>query len=178
MRHRFSSKGQLFMVNFIRETGRLSPAIFSSFGHLLISNSCRDVRWRSPVQSNISRFDKSNRYRVVREGGSKPSLGKDLMPSHRPQRQRSVSMPMDGHARPLSSFSQLTILTVLRLGGIPRFGKDSISGQLDMRRYSNFGRRLLISSGNDFNLSEPETLKVIKLGAGNPSLQNDTKLGH
>ncbi|KAH1256436.1 hypothetical protein GmHk_03G006593 [Glycine max] len=43
---------------------------------------------------------------------------------------------------------------------------------------SNFGRRVLISSGNDFNLSEPITLKVIKLGAGNPSLQNDTKLGH
>ena len=166
------------MVNFIRETGSLSPTIFSSKGHLSMINFCRDVRWRSPVQSNISRFDNLYIFKDVREGGSKPSLGKDLMPSHRPATVRWVSMPMDGHARPLSSFSQLTILTVLRLGGIPRFGKDSISGQLDMRRYSNFGRRLLISSGNDFNLSEPETLKSIKLGAGNPSLQNDTKLGH
>ncbi|KAG5071102.1 hypothetical protein JHK86_006313 [Glycine max] len=47
-----------------------------------------------------------------------------------------------------------------------------------MSRYSNFGRIVLILSGNDFNLSQCKTSKSVKLGAGNPSLQNDTKLGH
>jgi len=152
--HRFCSKGHPIIINFVRETGSLSPATFSSVLQFLMYNSRRDVRWRKPMQSRVSRLERLQRRRDLREGGSKPSSGKDLMPSHGPHTSREVTMSMHTHALPLTSFLQLLIETFIKLGGIPPTGNDSICWQLDMLRFSIFGTRVPIWSGNDFNLSQ------------------------
>ena len=87
-------------------------------------------------------------------------------------------MFMEGQDRPVSSFLQFMMRIDLNLGGIPFSGKDSISGQFSSRKYSNFGRRMFISRGSDFNLLHLEMRKRFMLGAGNLLFDNDTKLGH
>ena len=76
------NEGLFLMKSFSREAGNLSPAISSSLGHSSIVNFRREVRWRSPLQSIVSRLGKLNSSKESREVGSQPSLGKDFTLSH------------------------------------------------------------------------------------------------
>jgi hypothetical protein len=145
MWHFSFNKGHPMMQRFNIEAGSVStPTMFSNFGQLLILNCWREVRWRRPLQSNISKLENVSRVRDLREACNKPSFGKDLTASHGPSIVTSVSMSIDGQDRPLSSFAQFVIQIDLNLGGIPLSGKDPISGQFSSRKYSNFGRRIFI----------------------------------
>jgi hypothetical protein len=144
VRHRSFNGGQQLISSFIRETGSLSPSIFSSLGHSKNINRWRDVRWRSPVHSNVCKLDISLINRQVREGSSngEPSMGKDSTPEHGPLISRLVSMPIEVRDMLLNNFSQFSILSVLMLGGKPPSGNVSISGQLCILSSCNFGRRV------------------------------------
>lgn len=117
MLHSSSKRGDSEISSFIREEGSLSPAIFSSLGHLSIVNCWRAVRWSIPVHSKVRKLEKSFSCREVREGGNnaKPSLGKDWRPSHGFCMEILVSMWIEVRDGFLSNFSQLEMPSDLKL---------------------------------------------------------------
>ena len=57
------SKVLLLMKSCIREAGSLFLSIFSTMRQDPITNFWKEVRWRSPMQSNVSRLDRLNTLR-------------------------------------------------------------------------------------------------------------------
>jgi hypothetical protein len=62
--------------------------------------------------------------------------------------------------------------------GKPPSENDSSCGQLSIVSVLRDGKRVCMDSGSDFKFSKLRITKYFKLGAENPPLGNETKLGH